>query len=486
MVLDKLSNIENSTLPDTTEDNNKRLESFLNSLFQKDRPEYAIFSFTLANIDPLAYLEMCWKKSDFHYYWEKPEEEFAIAAGKELVSISGEGPDRFKNVRSKFKDIRQSTAEYSMISHPYSSMMMLGGFSFFDQIREEVWGSFKPASFTVPEWMIVKDGKFTLANIGVKLKSFNSAGELRQYIREQIGTITQTINLNTKKNAQRSLPESTENTSLSQNRSEYENWISSVEKAKSLINQKSFEKLVLSRQVTISKPGDMLPTQILNKLRQQYSGCYNFLIHRPDGKTFLGSTPERLGAFRNKMLLTDALAGSIQRGNTATEDTFFEKHLTNSKKDRIEHNFVIKDIEERLAPLVESLNRSSKPEIKKLSNVQHLYTPIRAQMKENVSMFDVINQLHPTPAVGGYPWQDASAYIKELENFDRGWYAGPIGWFNAEGDGEFAVGIRSGLFTEDEARFFAGCGIVADSKPDMEWKETNLKLKPMLSVLQYD
>lgn len=486
MVLDKLSNKENDTLSNTTVDDSSQLASFLSNLFQKDRPKYAIFSFTLGNIDPLAYLEMCWSKNDFHYYWEKPEEEFAIAGGKELVSISEEGSDRFKNISLKFEDIRKSTAEYSMLSHPYSGMMMLGGFSFFDKIQEDLWDSFKSASFTIPEWMIVKDGKFTLATIGVKLEPFDSADELRQHLREQIGNITRTINLNTKRNVQNSPPETTVKASLSQNGSEYNDWISSVKKAKSLIEQNSFEKLVLARQVTVSKSKDMIPTQILNKLRQQYSSCYNFLIHRPGGKTFLGSTPERLGAFRNNLLLTDALAGSIQRGNTATEDTFFEKYLSDSKKDREEHNFVIRDIEERLSPLVESLNRSNQPEIKKLSNVQHLYTPIRAHLKENVNMFDVIDHLHPTPAVGGYPWQEASTYINELENFDRGWYAGPVGWFNAKGNGEFAVGIRSGLFTEDKAHFFAGCGIVANSQPDMEWKETNLKLKPMLSALQYD
>lgn len=481
----ELSLIESTTLSGTKDDSSQ-LESFLTKLFQHDQPKYAIFSFTIDNIDPLAYLEMCWNKNNFHYYWEKPEEEFAIAGGKELISISDEGPDRFKNIHSKFEEIRQFTAEYSMLDHPYSGMMMLGGFSFFDQLRNNLWGAFKPASFTIPEWTIIKDGKFTLATVGVKLKSFESADELRRHLRDQIGNITRTININTESNIQDRPTASSVQASLSLNGSEYDDWIISVNKAKSLIDKKNFEKLVLARQVTVSKSHDMLPTQVLNKLRQQYASCYNFLIHRPNGKTFLGSTPERLGAFRNKLLLTEALAGSIQRGNTATEDTFFEKYLSDSEKDRKEHNFVIRDIEERLAPLVESFNRSNQPEIKKLSNVQHLYTPIRAQLKDDITMFDVIDQLHPTPAVGGYPWQDASAYINKLENFDRGWYAGPVGWFNTNGDGEFAVGIRSGLFTKDKAHFFAGCGIVANSQPDMEWKETNLKLKPMLSALRYD
>lgn len=478
-------NIENHSDSTITDQNKDRLESFLNGLFQNQLPKYAIFSFRLEAIDPLAYLEMCWNKSNFQYYWEKPTEEFAIAGAEELVTVSAAGPNRFEEVNTRFQEIRNSTAEYSMLSHPYSGMMLLGGFSFFNHIEDELWNAFEPASFTIPKWMIIKDGKFTLATIGVELQQYNSPDELRVYLRGQIGNIKRTINRNTD-NKQQKPSASTFNTSLPKNGSGYNKWISSVRKAKKLIDHKNFEKLVLARQVSVSKNADITPTQVLNKLRQQYTNCYNFLIHRPDADTFLGSTPERLGAFRNKLLLTDALAGSIQRGKTATEDTIFEKYLSGSRKDLNEHNFVIKDIEERLEPFVHSLTRNSKPEIKKLSNVQHLYTPIRAKLKDDITVLQVIGQLHPTPAVGGYPWQDAAEYIEELESFDRGWYAGPIGWFNAKGNGEFAVAIRSGLLTEKQAHFFAGCGIVSNSDPAKEWKETNLKLKPMLSALQYD
>jgi menaquinone-specific isochorismate synthase len=480
-----LLNIENNFGSIITEKDNDHLEPFLTGLFQNKVHKYAIFSFTLEAIDPLAYLEMCWNKSNFQYYWEKPTEEFAIAGGKKLVSISATGPNRFRKINTQFEAIRQSTAEYSVLSYPYSGMMLLGGFSFFDHIEGELWNAYKPASFTVPKWMIIKDGKFTLATIGVKLESFDSPAELREHLRQQIGNIKRTINLNIDKN-QSKPADSSYNTALPKNGSGYNKWISSVRKAKKLIDKKSFEKLVLARQISVSKSENIAPTQVLNKLRQQYANCYNFLIHHPEGETFLGSTPERLGTFRNKLLLTDALAGSIQRGNTATEDTVFEKYLSDSRKDLNEHNFVIKDIEERLKPYVNSLNRNPQPEIKKLSNVQHLYTPIRAKLKDDVNILTVIGQLHPTPAVGGYPWKDAAEYINELETFDRGWYAGPIGWFNARGDGEFAVAIRSGLFTETEAHFFAGCGIVSNSNPESEWEETNLKLKPMLSALQYD
>lgn len=468
----------------TTRDDQKLL-SFLSDLFESSTPKYAAFSFSLDTIDPLTYLEICWNERTFQYYWEKPADDFAIAAGEELLSISADGPSRFKEIHTQFEEVRESIAEYSEVSHPYSGMLFLGGFSFFDQIDSARWDSFSPASFTVPKWMIIKDGKFTAVTLTVEIDLFNTPEILYRHLQSELQKIEQTLSFETTIDNKKS-NENEPAVPISQNGSGYNKWISSVDRAKKLIRRKNFSKIVLARDITIQRGSNSSPTQVLNRLRRQYQKCYNFLIHNASGNTFLGSTPERLGAFRNRLLLTEALAGSIQRGKTATEDTFFEMHLSGSSKNRDEHNFVIRDIEERLQPYASELNRKDKPEIKKLSNVQHLYTPIRAKLKNNTYMLEVISRLHPTPAVGGYPWKDAAPYIAELEDFDRGWYAGPVGWFNANRDGEFAVAIRSGLFTKEKAHFFAGCGIVEDSDPATEWEETNLKLKPMLSTLQYD
>lgn len=465
--------------------NSEQLDHFLENLFCGSSPTFATFSFRIDAIDPLAYLEMCWNRYNYHYYWEKPSEEFAIAAGDELFSITASGPDRFEEISRKFNSIRELTEEFAAISHSQAGMILLGGFSFFDEIHGPMWNSFAPASFTVPKWMIVKDGKFNIVTLAVEVDAFDSAGALRQYLRNQLQNIAETVRQNSTQKTDNNSKINI-NTNPLDTGSGHKEWVSSIKRAKNEIKQQTFKKIVLARHLTVSKNAGTTPTKVLNNLRQQYPNCYNFLVHQSSGKTFLGSTPERLGAFRNQLLLTDALAGSIQRGNTATEDAFYEKHLSNSAKDRDEHNFVIRDIEERLSPYAKTLKRNEQPEIKKLSNVQHLYTPIRAQLHDDISMLDVIGKLHPTPAVGGYPWKDASDYINKLEQFERGWYAGPVGWFNISGNGEFAVGIRSGLFTETEAHFFAGCGIVADSDPEAEWEETNLKLKPMLSALQYD
>lgn len=479
-----LSDIEEVSTSLISDKKRDKLHAFIDELYQKSTYKYATFSFTFDAIDPLAYLEMCWNKDTFQYYWEKPSDEFAIAAGDELLEVSSAGSDRFSNAQELLKELIDQTAEFSTVSHPYSGLMFLGGFSFFNKIVGSPWQSFNAASLTVPKWLIVKDGKFNLVTISISIDSFPSSGALYQYILtklDQLSNITHTKSDN----------ESINNSDFKSElpgigKGDYDHWISSVKKAKHHIKQQEFKKIVLARCVTIPNHTNVSHTQVINNLRQQYTNCYNFLVHRPNGDTFLGSTPERLGSFRNRLFLTDALAGSIKRGRTATEDSLLEKNLSSSQKNREEHNFVIKAIEEQLTPFVESINRNDQPEIKKLSNVQHLYTPIRAHLRQKANILDIIKNLHPTPAVGGYPWGKAAPFLTELENFDRGWYAGPVGWLNSSGTGEFAVAIRSGLITNSEAHFFAGCGIVADSDPKAEWEETNLKLKPMLSALQYD
>lgn len=480
-----LSDIEDYYPSVVTGLDNSALSNFIDNLFKDSTPRYATFSFPIQSIDPLAYLEMCWKKDSFQYYWEKPTEEFAIAAGDEITSVTAAGSDRFDVINNKINEIRQDSAEFSSFSHPYSGLFLFGGFSFFDQNSDELWDDFPPASFTLPKWMIIKDGKFTLATFAVDLNTFDTAIELHDHIIAQLEDLKSTLEQESTAGTPHQNGK-TSTTPLPKQQSDYQKWSDSVNEAKNLIGENAFEKIVLARNIKVPKSTATSPTQVINNLRKQYTNCYNFLIHRPSGNTFLGSTPERLISARNKLLLTEALAGSIERGNTATEDAFLEKKLSANGKDQNEHNFVIRDIEERLEPFVKELNRSATPEIKKLSNVQHLYTPIRAQLNDESNIFDVLGQLHPTPAVGGYPWQKAAPYIKELEHFERGRYAGPVGWMNSKGNMEFAVAIRSALCTEKYAYLFAGCGIVKDSDATTEWEETNLKLKPMLSALQYD
>ena len=140
-------------------------------------------------------------------------------------------------------------------------------------------------------------------------------------------------------------------------------------------------------------------------------------------------------------------------------------------------------IKEAVLKTCTNVNIPNEPVLHPLKNLQHLYTPVTGTLKDEYSIFDCLKDLHPTPALGGTPTEDSLAYIREHELLDRGWYGAPIGWVDSNQNGEFAVAIRSGLIQGDEASLFAGCGVLADSDPEMEFEETRIKMLPMLNVL---
>jgi menaquinone-specific isochorismate synthase len=222
---------------------------------------------------------------------------------------------------------------------------------------------------------------------------------------------------------------------------------------------------------------------MLNGLRQRFPDCYAFSFANGRGQSFIGASPERLVRASKGVLETEALAGSIRRGAGASEDAALAAALLASEKDLREHRDVLDDIVARLTPLGLALEHAAKPQLRRLANVQHLDTPVRAVLPEAVRLLDVLAALHPTPAVGGSPREAAMARIRELEGFPRGLYAGALGWLNARGGGEFFVGIRSALVDGAKARVYAGAGIVAGSAPEKEFAETELKFKAMLDAV---
>lgn len=446
--------------------------------------DYLSFSINIPNVDPLAVLEQHARQHSFQFYWEKPIDDFAIVAAGAVERIQTSGKDRFKKASSLGKELISKIHHITTLKHHLASVHLLGGFSFFDQNIDKVWRNFGAGSFTLPEWMIVKNGKFTVLTVTKKISKKDSPEKISSAFTQTLDELDQvckaeSYSISPKKNkfTKISLPESQSD--------EHKRWFHSVENATDLIKSKAFKKIVLARHLKVKLEEPVSDTHILNNLRNQYPDCYSFLIRQDEEASFIGCSPERLASFNNRRVLTEGLAGSISRGKTASEDAILEHELLNSQKDLNEHAFVMDAIGENLERYSDLLEHPETPGIKKLSNVQHLYTPVSAKIKEGVSRTEVLAKLHPTPAVGGYPREQAMPFISKLENFDRGWYAAPVGWINANGAGEFVVAIRSGLIKKDEVRFFAGCGIVEDSNPQKEWDETNLKFIPMLTALEY-
>jgi menaquinone-specific isochorismate synthase len=243
------------------------------------------------------------------------------------------------------------------------------------------------------------------------------------------------------------------------------------------------KKIVLARAQDMRADAPLHPLRLLNGLRERFPECYSFSVANGRGHSFIGASPERLVRVSKGVLETEALAGSARRGQTAAEDAAFGTALLESEKDLREHRHVLDSIVRRLEPLGLSPAFSTTPGLRKLANVQHLHTPVVATMPAGIHLLDALSRLHPTPAVGGSPRDEAVARIGALEGFSRGLYAGTIGWLNARGGGEFLVGIRSALVEGSTARVYAGAGIVAGSDPDREYGETELKFKAMCEAL---
>ena len=210
--------------------------------------------------------------------------------------------------------------------------------------------------------------------------------------------------------------------------------------------------------------------------------CFHFLFQPSAETAFLGASPERLFRRANQSLETEAVAGSRPKGLSDTDDARLVNELLSSDKERREHEFVRISLREDIRPLVTSLHMDSHPSVMRLASARHLVSRVRAELRPDVTSLDVLDAIHPSPAVGGLPSSLALQTLLHREPFDRGWYAGPIGWIGPN-TAEFAVGIRSGLVSDGMIRLYSGAGLVMGSTPQSEWDEIGDKIVDFSRVL---
>jgi salicylate biosynthesis isochorismate synthase len=259
-------------------------------------------------------------------------------------------------------------------------------------------------------------------------------------------------------------------------------WRDSVARLAGAVGRGRLDKVVLSRRVELQTSEVVGVAGALRRLVDSAAGSTIFAFGR-GSSTFLGATPERLVSLRRGQVETMAMAGSAGRASDPAADDELAARLLESDKEREEHAVVVAMLRDALAPLTTDLRISQRPVVERFRHVQHLVTPISGQLLAEADVLALVERLHPTPAVAGAPRDLALELIAEEEPDDRGWYAGPVGWLDQHGDGEFAVALRSGLVSGDRATLFAGCGIVADSDPDREWQESAMKLLALSSAL---
>ncbi len=241
-------------------------------------------------------------------------------------------------------------------------------------------------------------------------------------------------------------------------------------------------KVVLARRAGFVFEGPLDAPTLARELRAVTPGCFHFYFEPEEGVAFLGASPERLYRREGRSVTSEAVAGTRPRGGSEADDRALGGELLGSEKDREEHAYVLRSIKEELGPLCESLRADGEVSEMRLATRRHLVARLRGVLRPGVTDADLLEALHPTPAVGGYPRGAALAEIRASEPFDRGWYAGPVGWIGA-GGAEFAVGIRSGLVRGNSLALFSGAGIVRGSVPEAEWAEVEQKISDFAGIL---
>jgi menaquinone-specific isochorismate synthase len=264
---------------------------------------------------------------------------------------------------------------------------------------------------------------------------------------------------------------------------DHQSWCAIVAEAVTRLDHGELAKVVLARAEVLAAETPIDPRWLINQLANAYPTCWTFHV-----AGIVGASPEMLLRREGGLATSRVLAGTIRRVGDQELDLKLAQALSRSGKNLIEHELAVASVASALEPFCSGMNVPDAPYVLELPNVLHLASDVTAVAKPGVTALRLAGELHPSAAVCGTPTAKAYALIAELENLDRGRYSGPVGWLDANGDGEFAIALRSGWLSDDRRQItiFAGCGIVAESEPEEEYAETEAKLVPMHQVLGLD
>ena len=440
----------------------------------KLRNEDQLVSITIKidKINPISFFENAKKTGKDRVFWSSTAADFYLVGVGNVTEIQAEN-NRFKKTEEVLNDILKKAIIHNPYQVPGTGVIALGGMSFDPQKqRTNLWKNFKASQFTIPEFLLTKNNEQYYYTM---IKIIHKNDDLSELLCEWEDS--------EKKLLEDSIVWPVHPRVVDKKEIMPEKWLDSVRQAKEKINNGQAKKIVLAREMRLRFEQSVKMSTLLQKLLHTQSSSFVFAFEKGED-CFVGATPERLIKLTNNQLLSTCLAGTAPRGNTEKEDLEIAGQLFCDEKNREEHDYVVQMIRNSIEKYCDNVQIPDEPIIYPLKNLQHLYTPVTAILRNGESIFDIIEQLHPTPALGGVPKEKSLAFIRDHEQLDRGWYGAPIGWLDSDKSAEFAVAIRSGLIQGDEASLFAGCGIMKDSDPKAEYEETNIKFLPMLSVLE--
>lgn len=426
----------------------------LDSLASAEVPTSLTSLVISGSVDPLAVARAANGSWDEVTYFRSVDGEELVGLGRAWSTTGGGGDSLFETAASEFMG-----AGFS------EDVRALVGFAFqpTDSLSKD-WAAFPNLELLVPQVLVRRVGE--RSTIVVTL----AAGEDPAEVLWKLKQLSRSADVSRQPSEIR--VESTP--SASEYREAVADGVASI-KAGDLI------KLVLARRLKISTDVAPDPFSVMAALGEEQPGCYLYGWKRGDA-TFVGASPELLTERADGWARSIPLAGTAPRGRNDGADVQIAAELLSSAKDRHEHRVMIDDITDRLAPLVDGLT-ISQPTVEKFRYVQHLVSRITGPVRNGETVLDLAAAIHPTPAVGGVPHEAARRRIQQLEGFDRGWYAGAVGWMHPNGDGQLVVAIRCALLKGSEAILYAGNGIVADSDPELELQETRWKFRALLRHL---
>ncbi|MBW3652538.1 MAG: isochorismate synthase [Actinobacteria bacterium] len=427
------------------------------------------------DVDPSAVVLASRRPGDPWFCTEQPDRDrAAVAALGCVVAIEARGRDRFEQVAARWRALA-ATALCDAADARGAGLIAAGGFAFApDGGASPHWSGFQPASLHVPEVSLARTGDDVRLTVAALAGADDTADDLLARIETRLAEL-------------RSVPLALLDpdpvgrcqVAASTPPEHYEE---AVARGVERIRAGALEKIVLAREVQVHAPAAHDAAAIYGVLREGFPSCFCFCAGRGDA-AFLAASPELLIRREGMRASTLALAGSTRRSADPAVDDHLGEQLLRSDKDRAEQAIVARRIERALRPHSVWVAAAEEPVIVKMANIQHLATPIRAQLARPVGAVRLAGLLHPTPAVGGEPFEVAGPLIPALEGLDRGWYAGPAGWTDTNEDGEFCVALRCALLRGAVARCYAGVGVVRDSDPAAELAETDVKLAALLPVL---
>jgi salicylate biosynthesis isochorismate synthase len=427
-------------------------------------------------IGPAAVVAAGHEQGEPWFCLEQPDRDGAALTALGCVrAIRTSGPRRFTDAAAAWRELAAGAEAGVPDAPPSAGPVAVGGFAFAPEGgTARHWQGFAAGDLVVPEVALARRGGAVALTLAALVAPDDDPAQVAARLERRAAELTT--------GALPLLDPDPTGRFHVESIAPPEHYEGAVARAVERIRAGDFEKIVLAREVAVHAPAPHDAAAVFGVLRAAFGSCFVFCAGRGDA-AFVAASPELLVRREGQRASTVALAGSTRRSADPAVDDHLGEQLLRSDKDREEQRIVARRIARALRPHAVWVTAPDEPAIVKVANIQHLATPIRAQLTHPRSAIELAGLLHPTPAVGGEPHAVATPQIPALEGIDRGWYAGPVGWTDANEDGEFCVALRCALLRGTEARLYAGVGVVRDSDPAAELAETEVKLGALLPVL---